>query len=62
VVWSYAFVHLAAVVRVATPFFPADVQRALLVVSGLAWAAAFGLFAVRYWPILTTPRPDGMPG
>jgi len=62
VVWSYAFVHVAAVVRVAATFFPGDAQRALLVVSGVAWAAAFALFAVPYWTILATPRPDGEPG
>lgn len=30
--------------------------------SGALWAAAFGLYAVRYWPILTRPRLDGKPG
>lgn len=62
VVWSYALVQVAAVCRVAAPFLPGDGQRELLLASGLAWAVAFGLFAVRYWPILTTPRPDGRPG
>jgi uncharacterized protein involved in response to NO len=61
-VWSYVFVQAAAVARVAAPFASAEGLRALLLVSGLAWAAAFGLFAVGYWPILTTPRPDGRPG
>ncbi len=58
----YALVHVAAVARVVAPFLPAETQGPLLVVSGIAWAAAFGLFAIRYWPILTTPRPDGRPG
>ena len=62
VVWSYALVQVAAVCRVAAPFLPGEGQRELLLASGLAWAVAFGLFAVRYWPILTTPRPDGRPG
>lgn len=62
VVGCYVLVHAAAVLRVAAPFVAAQGQRALLLASGLAWAAAFGLFAVRYWPILTTPRPDGRPG
>lgn len=62
VVWCYALVHGAAAARVAAAFVPGEAQRALLLVSGLAWAAAFGLFAVRYWPILTRPRPDGRPG
>ena len=62
VVWSYALVQVAAIARVAASFLPADAQRALLVLSGVAWAAAFGLYAVWYWPILTSPRPDGRPG
>jgi uncharacterized protein involved in response to NO len=62
VVWTYALVHAAALVRVAAPFVAAEGQRALVAASGAAWAAAFGLFAVRYWPILTRPRPDGRPG
>jgi len=62
VVWSYALVYFAAITRVAAPFVAAEGQRALLLVSGAAWAAAFGLFAIRYGPILTQPRPDGRPG
>jgi uncharacterized protein involved in response to NO len=60
--WCYVLVHGAALARVAAAFLPGEGQRALLLVSGVAWAAAFGLFAARYWPILTTPRPDGRPG
>jgi uncharacterized protein involved in response to NO len=30
--------------------------------SALLWAAAFGLYVVRYWPVLTRPRLDGKPG
>jgi uncharacterized protein involved in response to NO len=62
VVWCYVLVGAAAVARVAAPFAAADGQRALLLGSGLAWAIAFGLFVARYWPILTRPRPDGLPG
>jgi uncharacterized protein involved in response to NO len=62
VVWCYALVQTAALARVAAPLLPAEGQRALLLASGLAWAAAFGLFALRYAPILTAPRPDGRPG
>jgi uncharacterized protein involved in response to NO len=62
IVWSYALVHVAAVGRVVAPFVSGEGQRALLLASGLAWAGAFGLFVLRYWPILTTPRPDGRPG
>ncbi len=62
VVWCYALVHAAALARVAAPFLGGEGQRALLLVSGVAWAAAFGLFTARYWHILTEPRPDGKPG
>ena len=62
VVWSLALVHASAVSRVAAAFLSGEDQRALLLASGLAWAGAFGLFAIRYGPILATPRPDGRPG
>jgi uncharacterized protein involved in response to NO len=59
---SYLLVQVAALVRVfgglALPgLHPAGVQ-----LSALLWAAAFGLYAVRYWPVLTRPRLDGKPG
>jgi uncharacterized protein involved in response to NO len=58
----YVLVTLAAVVRVFVPLaFPAQLVNAVLV-SALLWSAGFGLYAVRYWPILTRPRLDGLPG
>jgi uncharacterized protein involved in response to NO len=30
--------------------------------SAVLWSAGFGLYAVRYWPVLTRPRLDGKPG
>ena len=62
VVLGYGLVHGAAAGRVAVPFLPGGEQGIVLLASGLAWAAAFGIFAVRYWGILTGPRPDGRPG
>ena len=62
VVWCYVLVNGAALARVVAPFAPGASQRGLLLASGLAWASAFGLFAIRYASILTTPRPDGRPG
>lgn len=59
---AFVFVQLAALVRVfggmASPaFHVASVQLA-----GLFWAAAFAIYAARYWPVLTRPRLDGKPG
>ncbi|MCR9093066.1 MAG: NnrS family protein [bacterium] len=62
VVWCYVLVHLAALTRVAAPFVSGVEHRAVLLASALAWTCAFGLFTVRYWSILTMPRPDGRPG
>jgi uncharacterized protein involved in response to NO len=58
----YVLVTLAAVVRVAVPLaLPGQLVNAVLV-SALLWSAAFGLYAVSYWPILTRSRLDGLPG
>ena len=58
----FLLIQAAALVRVfgglALPgFYMASVQ-----LSALLWAAAMGLYAVRYWPVLTRPRLDGKPG
>ncbi|MBC7956913.1 MAG: NnrS family protein, partial [Cytophagales bacterium] len=53
---------LGALVRVALPLaLPAWTMAAVLVSAGL-WSAGFGLYAVRYWPVLTRARLDGKPG
>ena len=59
---AYILVQAAAIVRVfgglALPaFYLASVYGA-----AACWSAAFGTYAVRYWPILTRPRADGKPG
>lgn len=53
---SYAMVSLAAVVRVAGPFLPDRIYDGAMLGSGLLWIAAFLIFAVGYWPVLTRPR------
>jgi len=59
---AYALVHLAALLRVASAFVAGSGHLTLLWMAALAWSAAFTIFAVRYAPMLTTPRPDGRPG
>jgi uncharacterized protein involved in response to NO len=58
----YGLVQAAAAVRVFGPSIVPDHYVATVVVSGLCWAAAFGLYAMLYWPVLTRPRLDGKPG
>jgi uncharacterized protein involved in response to NO len=58
----YVMVLLAAVVRVLLPIAaPAELMNAVIG-SALLWSAAFALYTVRYWPVLTRPRIDGRPG
>lgn len=58
----YLLIALAAVVRVVLPLaVPAEVVRAALA-SALLWSTGFGIYALRYWPVLTRPRIDGRPG
>jgi len=58
----YVLVALAAAVRVLVPLAaPAQTVHAVLCSAAL-WSAGFGLYAVRYWPILSRPRVDGRPG
>jgi len=58
----YSLVQLAAVVRVLVPIAVPAWYFSAVTVSGLLWFAAFALFTVTYWPILTRPRVDGKPG
>jgi uncharacterized protein involved in response to NO len=61
-VGSYLLVHTGAVARVGAALAPGPLQRPLLLVGGLLWAAAFGLFAIVYSSILTRSRIDGRDG
>ncbi len=56
IVWAYALITLAALLRVAGALVGSQLYAALLTGAALAWIAAFGLFVVVYAPILTTPR------
>ncbi|PZP27347.1 MAG: NnrS family protein [Roseateles depolymerans] len=58
----YGLIAAAAGVRVLLPLFaPGQIVHAALA-SALLWSAGFGLYAVRYWPVLSRPRLDGRPG
>ena len=58
----YVLVALAAVVRVFGGMLLPGAYLTTVIVSGMLWSAAFGLYAVRYWPVLSRPRLDGKPG
>ena len=58
----YALVLSAGVVRVFVPMVLPSLYMASVLAAGLLWASGYGLYAVRYWPVLTRPRLDGKPG
>jgi uncharacterized protein involved in response to NO len=58
----FLLMQVAAVVRVFGGMVSPESYLASVQLSGLLWSAAFGLYAVRYWPVLTRPRLDGKPG
>jgi uncharacterized protein involved in response to NO len=53
---AYWLVLAGAVTRV---FVPTPVGTEI---GGLLWCAGYAVFAITYWPILTKPRIDGLPG
>lgn len=58
---GFVMVLLAVVLRVMAGLLPMA-YLPLLVASALAWGLAFGIFIVKYGPMLTAPRADGRPG
>jgi uncharacterized protein involved in response to NO len=55
-------VQLAAAVRVLLPLLLPPAFMAAVMLSAVLWSAAFTVFVVTYYPILTRPRLDGQPG
>ena len=58
----YILVALAAAIRVFGGMWLPGAYLATIIVSGTCWSAAFALFAIRYWPVLTRNRLDGKAG
>ncbi len=57
----YLLVAAAAVIRVAGSLIPA-VYLPAMTAAGVAWSAAFAMYAIVYAPVLTCPRiPAGLP-
>ena len=59
---AYLLVSAAALARSFGVLAWPEQSLALWTVAGGLWAAAFALFSVGYWGILTGPRVDGLPG
>jgi len=53
---AFAMVWLAAAVRVFGLWLISDAPHLVYATSGLFWTLAFGLFTVRFWPLLLKAR------
>ncbi len=51
----------AALLRAAMGFSQIEASLAIAA-AGLCWVAAFGLYLIFHWPVLTRPRSDGQRG
>ena len=61
-VFCYTAIQLAALTRVFLPLAFPSLYLLAIVGSGVLWSAAFGVFTISYWPILSRRRLDGRPG
>jgi uncharacterized protein involved in response to NO len=52
--------QVAAIVRI-TAFFLDDYYQYGVLISGALWSFAFGIYLLRFTPVLFTHRPDGKP-
>jgi uncharacterized protein involved in response to NO len=59
---AFVLISMAALTRVVVPLALTNVYREAVIVSACMWSAAYAIYAIRYWPILTRPRIDGKPG
>ncbi|MEZ0368450.1 MAG: NnrS family protein [Candidatus Sericytochromatia bacterium] len=59
---GYALINAAAALRVLVPWLLPALSAQGMLVAGLCWSLAFGLYLWEYTPYLSQPRPDGKPG
>jgi uncharacterized protein involved in response to NO len=59
---AYAAVLSAGAARVAIPLLAPAAMAHAWEIAGALWCVAFTIFGWVYFPILTSPRPDGQPG
>ncbi len=55
-VWAFALVAVAAVLRWLGNIVPADWYAVAMLGAGVLWVAAFGCFVISMWPALVGPR------
>jgi len=58
---AYILINLAAVLRVAGALLP-ELGSEVLWAGATLWSTALVLYLVEFFPVLSSPRPDGRPG
>lgn len=61
-VLAYVLISMGALLRVVASLLSPAPSPAWIGASGGLWIAAFVVFSIVYWPVLTRPRLDGRPG
>lgn len=61
-IWAFVCLIAGAVSRVFLPLIYMENYAVWVALSQILWIAAFSLFVIIYFPILTRPRIDGQPG
>lgn len=59
---AFVLINLAALFRALLPALLPDWYGGFVTVSTYCWLAAFSLFVLYYYPVLTEPRVDGQEG
>jgi uncharacterized protein involved in response to NO len=59
---AYLLIQAAAFARVFVPLAAPAAYAGASLAAALFWFAAFAIFTVAYYPILSRPRLDGQPG
>lgn len=59
---AFVLLQLAACVRVFAGLLWPELYRETIVFAAVLWSLAFAIFLYRYWPMLSRPRIDGLPG
>ncbi len=60
--FSVALIIIATLLRSLMPFLPAEYTRWLYLSSSVIWAIPFIIYLVIFYPLLSQPRADGLPG
>ena len=59
---AFVLIQLSAFLRLCSAVIWPELYTAFLLLAAFCWSAAFCLFFLRYWPVLTRPRADGRAG